>query len=70
LKFYSVALIGFNVAPWLVSYPIPALSVNFLNEFFFLKFLIINKKQANTLKYDYLKKNWIRYLFFIKIKYK
>lgn len=67
LKFYTIGPVSSNISPWLLSYPIPALSINFLIEYFFLKFLILLEKNALYFKYTFLKLNWINFYIHTKL---
>lgn len=66
LKFFSIGPVGSNVSPWILSYPLPAVSISSLIEYFFLKFLILLEKNALYFKYIFIKSNWSLFFLFTK----
>lgn len=61
--YYSVGLIDVNTSPWLVSYPIMAFFESFLSQSFFFKLLLFIERQVFLIKYNFLKKTWLLFLF-------
>lgn len=67
LKFFSIGPVGSNISPWTLSYPLPAVSISSLIEYFFLKFLVLLEKNATYFKYIFIKNNWILFFLFTKL---
>jgi hypothetical protein len=57
-NFYTISLIDMNLNPWLVDYAIPVCFNNYLVQFFFLKTSILLNKNAQVLKFNFLKTYW------------
>lgn len=57
-RWFTSALIPFNINPWYVMFALPILKNNFYAQFFFIKFLFFVKKTALYNYYQILQKFW------------
>ena len=66
LNFFTIGLVNSNFSPLQFSYAIPTISINTLNEFFFLKLLVFLNKNVLFSKYFFFKNNWFSYFIYLK----
>lgn len=62
INMYTIALVPYNMNPWLVSYSFPVSSNNIFIQYFFIKLLLFVRQYAELQLYNTLKSKWLKLL--------
>lgn len=58
-RWFVIALVSYNINPWIANYSMPIFKNNFFIQFFFIKFLFFLKKNALHCYYLSVQKFWL-----------